>query len=232
MAKAKYSGVMYLKLMLNGQSFEIPVEVKCHPRIVLCENGHEVVNTKEIIRYFQTQGSVLCPYCEFLPKNIICNSPVIYRKTGSSPTDDIWIEVEYLNGETCKVTPESEEWMDTYDENYCGIQQVEISYRGAKTYVTIISENDACKQCKRACNDRCHEDYRAFPYCSMCMSKIPLFTGKTYEKEQEMENSELITWLDMQGEILLEKEDWIVLYVTIGSKHLMLQQKKVLRAGK
>ena len=232
MTTAEHSGVMYLKLMLNGQSYEIPVEVKCHPRIVLCENGHEVVNTKEIISYFQTWESVLCPYCAFLPKNIICNSPVIYRKTGSSPTDDIWIEVEYLNGETCKVTPESEEWMDTYDENYCGIQQVEISYRGVRTYVTIVSENDVCKQCKGACNDRCNEDYRAFPYCSMCMSKIPLFTGKTYEEEQKMENSELITYLETMGEILMEKGDTIIFYATADRKYLMLQQKKVLRAGK
>lgn len=229
---AEQSGVLFLQLTLMDQNFCIPVEVKCHPRTVLCENGHEVVNTKEVISHYQMYNSIRCPYCSFLPRKITCNVPVIYRKTGSRLDENIWIEAEYLDGHTMIVTSDSEEWTDTYDENYCGIQQVEIFYRGVKTYVTVVSENDVCQQCEGACNERCYMDYQKFPYCITCMEKVALFAGHTYEEEQKIQNSEVLDRLDETGEVLMNAEDYIVLCVTSGRNYYSIQQKKVLRTGK
>lgn len=225
------SGKVSLSLTLGEAVYQIPVEVWCYPRKMQCSQGHEVVNSKKILEEYKKSGVVLCPYCASIPQQIKCNEPVLYLKTGTELQGHSWITVTYLDGHTEVITPESEEWTDSYDKNFCGIQQVTIIYRGVEKQITVVTENETCKQCGAACNERCREDYIKFPYCIRCMTEVPLFTGKVYEEEQKISTKKLWTKLDECGEYPMEKGSFLCVRLSRG-KYVSYMQRKVLRTGK
>lgn len=230
---AQTSGTVMLQLNLDNKRYQIPVEVVCYPRTVKCENGHKIINDRNVVREYKESGKIICPYCKVLPESISCNTSVIYKETGTRLTEEeVWITVVYLDGHTETVTPKAKEWQDSYDENYCGIQEVVINYFGKEAVVTVLTENKACKQCGKACNERCFEDYRIFPYCIGCMSQAALYSGKVFEEEQRISANEMVAYLDLEQELLLCRGDFIILFLVKGEECISLLQRTILQDGR
>lgn len=226
------SGQILLEPMVEGENYSVPVEVICYPRVVTCVNGHEVVNTATVLDNILQSGKVDCPYCELLPAYVVCNTEVLMKKSGTKLTkEEVWLNVKYLNGNTEIITPESLDWQDNYDENYCGLQRVTISYRGENTTITVITENDVCSNCDKSCNGRSYEDYIAFPYCVACMSEALLFTGEVYEEEQIHSHNELLALLDAEGAIVLQAGGYVTIRLSKKGVTKVLLQQKIKRDG-
>lgn len=229
--RAKESGTIELNLTINGELFSTPVNVLCHPRYMICKNGHKVVNKKEIIEEIKATGKFSCPYCAAIPENVKCSTVFVEKRTGTGLTkEEIFLSVDYMDGESEIITPESEGWEDTFDELYCGIQTVQISYRGFTELITVVTENDTCKKCGGACNERNREDYNRFPYCTACMSEVALYTGEVYEEEIHTELFVLMNSMK-EKEIILKKGDFIAVQLSEEEKTVSLLQKEILRDG-
>ena len=227
------SGVVLLNVTVEEVSYSVPVEVICHPRYMVCDEGHRFVNSKKRVLLMEETGLLCCPYCEVMPETIKCSSNFLERKTGKTLTgEDIWITAIFPDGSERIVTPEDEGWQDNYDENYCGIQHVKISYCGVDTSVQILSRNETCKQCFESCEGRYYTDYVSFPYCTECMSKVPLFTGDVYEEKKEITFGEIVSLLDEAGEILFEKDEYICIRLRQGKRIVSLLQKRFLTDGR
>ena len=230
---AEKSGVVYLNLQLDEIKHQVPIEIRCYPRTIKCSNGHEVVNTETVLQEYDMTGKVSCLYCRELPKQIIINSPIVYKKTGSRlDGTDVFLSVEYMDGQTAVITPDSKDWQDSYDKNYCGIQQIEINYRGKETRLTVVSENAGCMQCGADCNDRSYEDYLRFPYCVSCLEKQSLFTCEFYEAEQKLSQDEIFHELEQKKEVYFSAGDFIVVKLVNRNRCVSLLQKNIRRAGK
>ena len=224
--KATESGEVLLTLTLESGIYSVPVNVICYPRTELCAMGHRVVNTKEVLEEKKLSGKIKCPYCQVIPADIFCSTPVLYVKTGETiQRIGVNILVIYLDGSTEHVTPEAEEWQDDFDENYCGTQMTVIRYRNKETMIKVISENPLCKKCGGSCNDRCYEDYVRYPYCVECLSKIYVYTGENREEEELITKKELLYKLDTEGEFLLNRGDFIMVTYKQGKNITILQQK-------
>lgn len=229
----KEAGQVILELTVDGEMFSIPVEVFRHPRKVICTKGHEVVNSAEIIAEAKHTGNINCPYCKQIPESVTCNVSVLYKKTGNVlEKEEIWLTVKYLDGHIEQITPNMEGWQDTYDANYCGIQQVIIQYRGKEDTVLIVTENNNCIQCENPCNERCFNDYEEFPYCTECMSKVLLFSGEVYEEEKQKENGELVAILDSEDELCLQYGAYVTLYLLRNGEYETILQREVKQNGR
>lgn len=194
------SGTVLLNLVINGNVYNAQVEVLCHPRWILCRNGHELVNSKMVLEKTKATGQIWCPYCLVLPENVICNTAFLRKQTGKELTgEELWLVVNFLDGHTEIITPEAEDWQDDYDKIFCGMQTVTVSFRGMETVVTVMSENEPCVKCTRSCNERSFTDYKEFPYCTSCMSQVPLFTGTVKEEEQLTKGEQIVAALDKEG---------------------------------
>lgn len=230
---ADSSGTVQLQIMIEGEYYFVPVEVVCYPRVVRCKNGHEVTNSVAVLKESLQTGTVACPYCAFWPEKVQCERPLIYKKTGEAlKKEENQITVTYLDGHKEVITPESEEWQDSYDNNYCGMQSVIVSYRGMEDCFTVISENERCRSCGKECNDRSYMDYLSFSYCTHCMSEVPLFSGEVYEAENVASVNEVLLALDTSGKWELQKGDFVVLQLSAKEKQLSLMQSKILQDGK
>ena len=231
--KATGSGSVLLQLRTEGNDYEVPVEVVCYPRKLICGHGHKVVNSKQVLAEYRKTGRVKCPYCEVLPVDIVSNVAVVQKKTGTALTkEDVWTTVTYLDGHTEKITPDSADWQDTYDPYYCGIQNVTIHYRGKEERITVISDNGVCQACGKSCNERCYKDYIQFPFCTTCMSKVPLYTGKVYEEELWISGGEILACLDKTDMFHFQIGDFITVYLKDGKRYVALLEKEILQTGK
>jgi hypothetical protein len=225
-AATSESGEVLLELQLEGQVYFVPVNVICHPRMVVCNNGHYVVNTKNIISEIKETGSFSCPYCRLVPETISCNATVLYIQTSNPLTSEmLGIRVDYLDGHVEYVTPDSEEWQDDLDMNYCGTQEVTIQYRNKECKIMVITENPGCKKCGNTCNDRCRKDYELYPYCTNCLSEMYITTGKMREEEQILMGDELLTDMNTNGRILLQRGDFVVIGIKLKGYVMNLQRK-------
>lgn len=230
---AESSGIVYLNLFLGDKEYTVPVQVVCYPRIVRCENGHEVANSEDRLTKSKIIQKEQCPYCEVIPECITCNKKFLQMKTGEMlKKQDIGIMVVYMNGRSEYVTPESSEWQDSYDENYSGIQQVTVRYRGKEECFLVSSENESCLQCGRDCNERCYLDYVEFPYCVKCMSEVEMFSGKVYEEEQMMLSGELKTYLEKKKEKIFKQGAFVRVYLQNRNRYVTLLQGKVKQDGR
>jgi len=229
---AEQSGVVHLNLQLGEKNYQVPIVVICHPRTIQCCYGHEVVNTEMLLKEYKLTGKVSCLYCRELPKQIIVDNPIIYKKSGSRLNGfEVSLLVEYMDGHTAIITPDSQEWQDSYDENYCGIQQVEVRYRGEEVSLTVISENERCVQCGDDCNERCYTDYLRFPYCLSCLEKQNVFTCEFYEAELKLSQDELFDELEQKKEICFSAGDFVRVKLLNRNQSVSLLQKPVRRAG-
>jgi len=226
------SGETELEVMVDGKVYKVPVQVICHPRIIQCANGHTVLNEKEIIEVKKQTGNILCTYCRILPQKLFCNTSEVTIKTGEELTEkNIRVRVEYEDGSTGYITPESEAWQDNYDKEFCGKQIVTIRYRNTETQVTVISQNNNCSQCGKECNDRCRKDYLDYPYCLDCLSQMYIFTGQIKTQENMITGKELVSMLDTDQEVLFSRDDFVILELKVG-KSITLLQKKIAIDGR
>lgn len=229
---ATYSGIVFLTVSLGGDKYQVPVQVECYPRIVYCKNGHAVPNTEPVAAVGEEISVKGCPYCRKIPEEIVCSTELLQIEAGTELIEtDIGITVKYLSGDIVLVTPESMEWQDDYDENYCGIQVVTVQYRGKTDSVTIITHNNGCKQCGADCNERCYEDYIRFPYCINCMSRVELFSGSVYEEEYRTEEDKFLEELYRFGKRRLHIGDIVQVYLSKKKKYITFLQEVVLRDG-
>ena len=227
------SGTVWLELWIQEMVLYVPVEVVCYPRYTKCENRHVIVNTEEVVDATRNNGNVQCPYCAMYPVSMECRTPLIDKKTGCNLTkEEIWLEVCYMDGHRERVTPDSVEWQDNYDENYCGIQPVTIRYRGLEEMVMVISENEVCKNCDSACNERCFGDYEKFPYCTACMSEVLLFTGETYYEEQVRALDNMFHLLQKNEKVELNLGEYLAVILKKDGEYQSLIKRMVQKDGK
>lgn len=227
------SGTVVLEVVVESAVQYVPIEVTCYPRVVKCAKGHSVVNTVEVVEIWKQNSTIKCPYCEVIPEKLSCNVDLIMKRTGEKlEQKEIWLEVVYLDGHMEVITPMNKEWQDDYDESYCGIQPVTISYRGKNAVITVISENGACKACGEMCGGRSFSDYVRFPYCTGCMSKVLLFTGEVYEEEYLVQYEELTAELDRNRDIAWQKGDMIIVKLSKNKNIQLIRQKIIKRDGK
>ena len=225
------TGTVELEVVVEAEVHYVPIKVVCYPRLITCAEGHTVVNGKNVIEEWKQQGTIKCPYCAVIPERISCNEKLITKKSGTKLTREIWLKVVYLDGHTEIITSEHEEWQDDYDENYCGIQPVTIRYRGKEAVVTVISENEACNECGKMCNERCFSDYTDFPYCTDCMSKVLLFTGEVYEEERLIGYREIVAGLDRSKKVRWKAGDMVSVRVLKNKKKKTMLQRVIKRDG-
>ena len=226
------TGTVLLRLHTENGEYHVPVEVLLHPRQLTCSNGHCVVNSPEVLEQWKKTGVVSCFYCRQLPEYISTNVSLVQKETGTKLTgQELWFNVSFMDGHQEKITPESDGWQDTYDENYCGVQAVSVFYRGKETGVVIVSENSGCVQCGQACNERCFKDYLEFPYCVECMSQVPLFNGTVAMEERQISGNEIVTSLDENGEYILRSGDFVTLYLRKDGVYRSILQKEIRRTG-
>ena len=223
--KAYESGEVLLELTLENNKYPVPVEVVCYPRTELCEEGHLVVNTKDVLEEKKLTGKIKCPYCKVIPSEISCTASVVNKKTGETwDSADVSLRVTYLDGSTEYVTPDSADWQDDFDAEYCGVQNVTIRYRNVGTVTTVLSENPLCQKCGEECNDRCYKDYVKYPYCVKCLSGMYLYTGQSKEEEQLITEKDLLYELDRNGELLFNRGDFIMITYKHRNNITILQQ--------
>lgn len=223
---AEESGLFFLKLTLAGEEHKVPIEVDCYPRSILCKNGHKVVNSRRVLEEAEKTGVILCPYCSMLPDSITAEKTVLNKKTGEKLNSaDLELVVRYKNGTTGIITPETEDWQDDYDENYCGMQKVTVRYRGKETCFVVLTENENCILCQNPCNDRSYQDYQKVPYCMQCLSEMTLFTGQFYEEERLMGMQELYSaWKD-NGKMCLKRGDFVMVCLSKKGYETILQRE-------
>lgn len=223
---AKESGETELEVMIDNEVYTVPIQVICHPRTIQCERGHTIINEKEIIETGKQTGVIVCPYCRILPERIMCEVPEITINTGEDLTETkLRVKVIYQDGSKEYITPESEEWQDNYEKEFCGEQTVTIMYRNAETQVSVTSQNDTCRQCGNECNDRCREDYLDYPYCLDCLSRRYIFTGRVEIQETLMNGKEVMSVLDTEQEVLFSRDDFVVVEIKTGRGKSLLQKK-------
>lgn len=221
---AEKSGKTMMNIVNVDKVYSVPIEVICHPRFVQCENGHEVVNTKEIIMGTKKMGKVNCSLCAQIPENVTCNTYFLRKQTGTVfNEEDIILTVTYMNGNIETITPMSPGWQDTYDEEFCGLQSVYVSYRGVSQVITVLAENKTCRKCGGRCNERNKTDYDMFPYCTVCMSQTALFTGDVYEKEIQIGIGKIPCFL--------ERGDLLVVKLLHNGKCISILQKEIKMDG-
>ena len=202
--KAEQSGEILLTVPIGDGVLTAEAELICYPRKVVCERGHEYVNSKKII-----EGGE-CPYCLFCPEKIESNIATLFCALGQSLGETVlYLTVTFPDGHEELVTPETPGWQDDFDKNYCGIQTVNLWYGGMEEQIVVVTEAEACKKCGKDCTARCYSDYKAYPFCTECMSKVPLFTGEVLELESLVTSEQIISRLDQEGGFILEEGDWL-----------------------
>ena len=222
------SGRVNLKVWIGTEYREVPVEVVCYPRIVCCENGHEMANTDDVFRAVQSGEEPRCSLCREVPKELTLSTSILPRKTGTKLTgEELWINAVYQDGSWKQIYPENQEWQDNYDENFCGIQSVVIRYRNAEATLLVLSENDSCMQCGKECNDRSYGDYIKFPYCVVCMSQMALFTGNTVQEETIVSDKEIVSMLDNVQKLVLNFGDTVKVRILKNRRQCSLLYKIV-----
>ena len=230
--QASSSGIVYLKLELGCEEYQVPIQVYCYPRIVYCENGHTIVNSEERLTDESNICSKQCPYCAVLPLYISCNKELLLKETGTVLTEnDISISVVYMNGTVAEIFPDSLEWQDSYDENFCGMQEVSVKYRGKEDYFHVITSNTSCHNCGGQCNERCYEDYVKLPYCLDCLAERELFSGWMYE-EIICSSEELLAYLDVNVEKCFSRGALVRMYLKKKNGYVVLLQEIVKQDGK
>ena len=231
---AEQSGFVELRVYIGDKCLKTEVNVICYPRMQVCEYGHEFVNSKEYVQVSEKSETwEYCPYCKILPKEMRCTEELLIRSTGNDfGYGELWLEVTYFDGHKEWVAPDSLEWQDNYDENFCGLQLVTIQYRGMQEYVTVLAENDVCKNCQGSCKDRYYPDYALFPYCTECMSKEELFTGRVENEVIVRTTGEIVAALDKKGVFLLPGGDFLIAELVDKEKLVTILQKKSKRNRK
>lgn len=231
---ATSSGIVSMKLQINGQQKYVEVNVICYPRELSCVEGHKFSNTKERIEEFEMTGmQSVCPICQELPKEIECSQDTMLLKTGEHlESTSIFLEVTYLDGHIEKILPSMKEWKDNYDENFCGVQTVTVQYGNLQDTVVVVSEGKDCSQCGNVCTGKTYQDYIEFPYCTECMSKSILFTGEVYEEELRMNLKELIAFLEEERILFMEAGDRLTISVKKGNNYISIMEKIVVKNRK
>ncbi|MGN0506990.1 MAG: hypothetical protein ACI4FZ_10540 [Lachnospiraceae bacterium] len=200
------AGKYRIELTLQGRGSGVFLDVTVYERSIICEEGHCYANTKERIEYYETYGVLPdCPYCEKLPECITFQESIIYTTTGTPLSETgLCAQACYRNGRKETIRPGCEGWQDNYDAEFCGVQQVTVTYNGRTSYgLTVITAGEKCRKCNEECKFRNHTDYVNAPLCNRCLSEIPRYTGRT-------ETLEYILGQDAFSEALGAKEQWIL----------------------
>ncbi len=207
--RAEKTEKVQLVVYLGDRIYKTEVDVICVPKSLECENGHSYWNTRERVKDFLASGDAAgCPACKKTPIQLSVEGGLITIPVGTKLLDFIdKVEVTYLDGHTEYIRPEGEGWQDDYDYNYCGLQTVRIYYYDAVTYCTVLTQGNLCKQCLFPCADRCHNDYKDFPYCSFCMSAQYMFSGKVVETVTVWKQERMLASVEKQGFFMMRKND-------------------------
>lgn len=216
---ANETGSVNLSLYFEDILYEIPIEIICHLRTRACDNGHTFANTKEVMEEEKENGVVICPFCNRIPEKMLPSSSVIRIMAGEELSSEIInVMVQYKDGTVEYITPESKDWQDDYDREYCGRQTVCLQYRGSKLTFEVLTENTPCSICKNPCNERCYRDNLEYPYCLDCLSALPMVTGKQLVEE-------LVSLTEFDREYLLKRGDFITAVLSLNGQRIMIQRK-------
>lgn len=226
--RAEESGVVELVILLGDVITCAKVEVLCYPRQRVCAEGHMYRNTEEMILTEEGGGEVICPICSIVPVEIVCNCQTLLQKVGEEFLPErVWLTAKFMDGTEEKITPESEEWLDDFDKNFCGLQLVTVQYRGVQTQLVVVTEGKLCLNCGAVCGGRYYADYIQFPYCAECMSKVALFTGEVFTTEYKKNAEEIVADMDSTGQFVMKRDDYLTVLIKKGEIYSMAQQCRI-----
>ena len=226
--RVEESGIVELTVLLGNTRVYAEVEVLCYPRQRICDKGHIYRNTKEMILAEQEGSMIVCPVCNIIPKEIVLNCQNLVQNTGGElKAEEVWLTVKYQNGSEVKITPDSEEWLDDFDENFTGLQAVTIQYHGLQTQLIVVTEGNPCRNCGTICEGRYYTDYELFPYCVKCMSEVPLFTGEVRSVDYKQAMGEIVETLDREGKFAMERNDFLAVYIKERRNYIMTEQCRI-----
>lgn len=216
------------RVTLTYQGIPIPayIDVTVYPRSYYCDKGHIMPLTKEKIAYWKEHGTYgNCENCYQIPEMITTNSVIITAVVGTEWKDlTIPFFVTYMDGHIEQISTENKELYTNYDNNYCGEQEVKVSYQGiVSECVTIQLQGQSCKECGTECKNRAFTEYQRFPFCDKCLSQTPFYFGELYTQKEQYYHNEIKDKLELQGVYVFQRGDYIeVIIKEINDKKRLL----------
>lgn len=204
-----------VELTINQEPIGVFVDVIAYSREWICDNNHVCSNTKERIQYEEENGTQApCPICVITPNRMQASNPVVYLELGEPISKaKISYTITYMDGHTKEILPESDGWIDNYDSEYFGVQQVEVSYQGLINHeLIVITKPNLCITCNQDIGIRNYCDTKDYPLCNRCMAKVPTFIGEVTWEEQRITTDEIISNLS-EEDYLMKKGDTLEIKV-------------------
>ena len=224
---AETSGIVELKK--DGVSTGISVDVTVWDDKVQCENGHFYPISKEAVADYRNSGVWrYCPYCEQIPKKIVVHKGSYEKTLGEAFGNDYFFSVYYWDGHTEIITPDTPGFVWDYDETYCGMQDVSISYKGITvTGLKVTNIGGSCVKCGNVCEERSLADYSACSLCDTCLQSQMVFSGDTYVEEATYGTEKILAVLLASGEYPLSYGDFLRVDVTVQEAGMLPWLPKV-----
>ncbi len=200
--------------LLEGTTFtkNCTIVVTVIPRNKTCINGH-----KYNLKADGTDAG--CPYCKAWLSSLIITYPssgalTVYKGT-TLPDNGVSLLATYMDGRTEILF---NEYVDNLDENFVGLQNVTISYKGKYVNLSVITKRvlKKCPECNRYYE--LHPDM-SDPGCPFCLARTPLFTGNIMEYNIEYITEDVLTELyEGNGVYYFSVNDYIAIQVSNSRK--------------
>ena len=217
----KEEGTTVVQLTVNGRRIPAYVEATVYPRELNCPYGHTYACTKERVRYMKETGDMPeCPYCKVMVTDISFSPSIVTTTVGTALQEtEFLVRVVYQDGHT-EIFDQKEEGLKfDYDAFYCGKQNVRTSYRGFLAEgLTVMVKGGKCKECGGECQEKGYRDYEKNPFCSSCLSKIPVFLGKINLQEEIFETCDIVQELEKQTTYEMKRGDFFSIQVNFSKR--------------
>ena len=208
-------GTGLVPLEYNGTSVGTSVLTTVYPRTRMCAEGHETTVTPEMIALYKSSGDYgACPLCSYTPISIAATD--VNTLVGTEWVDlPTVITVTYQNGDTEVIEKDDPELYYDFDSNYCGVQNVTLSYRGLQQQCMLVTLRErSCVACGALCSQRSYTDYERFNYCETCLAAKPFYMGEIYNLTDIKLHEDIISTLETTGEYKFMRGDYIKVTLT------------------
>lgn len=221
------TGTSVVTLSIAGEPISATVSVSVYPKTYICTNGHEMAFTEEKLVHWKATGDYgACESCASVPTMIKADRPLVTAEVGTEWSAlPVSLSVLFLDGHEENLLLEDSELFVNYDKNYCGTQNVTVSYKGAVSQCfEVFLHGKRCAVCGGICEERSLVDYQRFNYCNQCLAGTPFYFGDTYTQKYEMSNDDIIDRLTDQGMYYFERGDYFTVSVYYMEKSILSYQ--------